>query len=156
MKEKRIIKLAAIPEESLVLKGFGKVHYCDAYQVQKKTEKSAEEISREVMKLPKWVLALLKLRNLLVGVFGLKTGVKDEAQKTFFTVVENNEDEIVMGEADKHLDFRLSIMKNKSNDTVLLTTVVHFNNVWGRLYFFPVKPFHKIIMKVLLRRYTDK
>jgi hypothetical protein len=149
----KIVKLSAIPEKSHILNRFGEVHYCDSYQVYKKTEKSAEEIAREIMKLPGWALALLKLRNAIVGVFGLKTDPKNEAEKTFFTVIENNDNEIVMGEIDRHLDFRLSIMKDKSEGAVSLTTVVHFNNMWGRVYFFPVKPFHKIIIRTLLKKY---
>jgi hypothetical protein len=61
-----------------------------------------------------------------------------------------------MGEDDKHLNFRASVLKDKTNGTVSLTTVVHYNNLWGRVYFFPVKPFHKIIMKALLKRYLRK
>jgi hypothetical protein len=61
-----------------------------------------------------------------------------------------------MGEDDKHLNFRASILHDKAEGTIYLTTLVHFNNVWGRLYFLPVKPFHKIIMKTLLTRYLKK
>jgi hypothetical protein len=30
-------------------------------------------------------------------------------------------------------------------------TIVHYNNIWGRLYFLPVKPFHKLIIRTMLR-----
>jgi len=153
---KKVIKTNAIPEKSLILNGFGKVDYYDTYQIQKNTELNAEEISKEIMKLPRWATALFKLRNLIVGIFGLKTDKKNKEQETFFTLIEKNENEIVAGEVDKHLNFRVSIMKNETENTISLTTAVHFNNVWGRIYFFPVKPFHKIITKTLLRKYLKK
>ncbi|MDR1119950.1 MAG: DUF2867 domain-containing protein [Dysgonamonadaceae bacterium] len=27
-----------------------------------------------------------------------------------------------------------------------LTTIVRFHNVWGKIYFLPVKPFHRLIL----------
>jgi len=153
---KQVIKSATIPENSTITDGFPEIHYQDTYQIKKAREKSAEEISKELLRLPGWVEALFKLRNALVGVFGLKTDKQAPGQETFFTLIENREDEIIMGEDDKHLNFRASILKNASEGTISLTTLVHFNNVWGKVYFLPVKPFHKIIMKVLLRNYLQK
>ena len=79
------------------MNGFEKVDYCDTYQIQKKTEKNAEEISKEILQMPKWVSILMKLRNRIVGVFGLKTDKNTEKTDTFFSVIEKNEKEIVMG-----------------------------------------------------------
>ena len=151
---KKVIRSKIIPENSLILNGFEKVvDYCDIYQVQKGTEKSAEEISRDIMQMPKWASILFKLRNRIVGIFGLKTDKNTEKTDTFFSVIEKNENEIVMGEVDKHLNFRLSILKNNVENTISLITVVHFNNKFGNIYFFIIKPFHKIILKATLKRY---
>ena len=150
---KKVIKLNVIPEKSLILNGFGKVHYYDAYQIEKQTELSAEEISKDIMKLPRWVILLLKLRNSIGGFFGLKKTDKKIGEDDFFTLIEKNENEIVAGETDKHLDFRTSVMKNTAENTISLITIVHFNNVWGRIYFFPVKPLHKIMIRTLLKKY---
>jgi hypothetical protein len=59
-----------------------------------------------------------------------------------------------MGFDDKHLNFRLSAMLSKAEDQAAasLVTVVHFNNVWGRLYFVPVRPFHCLIVRSLMKR----
>ena len=150
---KKILKLNAIPTNSLVLNGFEKVDYCDTYQIQKKTEKNAEEISKEILQMPKWTLILFKLRNRIVGIFGLKTDKNTEKTDTFFSVIEKNENEIVMGEVDKHLNFRLSVLKSDIENTISLITAVHFNNKFGNIYFFIIKPFHKIILKATLKRY---
>ena len=143
-----VTKLAAIPDGSGVLDGFGEVNFWDSYCVAARTDRDAAEIMREIMTLPRWVAALLRLRNAIVGVFGLKTGGAEAA----FPVISQTENEVVTGLSDKHLNFRASVVKTPT--TVSLTTVVHFNNAWGRLYFLPVKPFHKIIMRTLLRRYA--
>ena len=150
---KAIIKSNTILINSLILNRFETVDYYDIYQIQKKTEKNAEEISKEIMQMPKWVSLLFKLRNRIVGVFGLKTDKNTEKSKTVFALIENNENEIVMGEVDKHLDFRFSVLKDNTENTISLITVVRFNNIWGNIYFFPVKPFHKIILKTSLKRY---
>ena len=151
---KEVIKLNTIPSTSLILNGFGKVHYYDAYQIEKQTELSAEEISKDIMKLPRWVVLLLKLRNSIGGFVGLKTTDKKIGEGDFFTLIEKNENEIVAGETDKHLDFRTSVMKDTAESTITLITIVHFNNVWGRIYFFPVKPLHKILIRTLLKKYS--
>ncbi|MDR2937116.1 MAG: DUF2867 domain-containing protein [Rikenellaceae bacterium] len=144
-------KPTTIPENSAILDGFGEMHFHDTYQISAKTDKSAAEISNGLMQLPAWANRLFKLRNAIVGVFGLKAGKSDVA----FPLISQTETEIVSGLGDNHLDFRVSILKDPAKSTISLTTVVHFNNVWGRVYFLPVKPFHKIIIKVLLRKYQE-
>jgi hypothetical protein len=146
---KKITKLKAIPEASTVLDGFGEVHFHDTYQITAATEKPAAEVAKELMRLPGWATWLFRLRNAIVGVFGLKADSAD----TDFPLISQTETEVVSGLGDSHLDFRASILKDPTAGTIALTTVVHFNNVWGRVYFLPVKPFHKIIMRTLLRRY---
>ncbi|MDR0429924.1 MAG: DUF2867 domain-containing protein [Tannerellaceae bacterium] len=153
---KKIIKSENIPLKSTVANGFGKIDYQDIYSIVQQTDKTAEEISQKLLVIPEWVKVLMKLRNRIVGVFGLKTERNTPKPETFFTVIENREEEIVMGEDDKHLNFRASIFKDSSERTLSLITVVHYNNVWGKVYFFSVKPFHKIIMRVLLKRYLKQ
>jgi hypothetical protein len=153
---REVIKSAKVPVKSTVTNGFGIFHYQDTYTVCRQTDKNAEEISKEILVMPAWVEALMKLRNRIVGIFGLKTSRNTPKSATLFTIIENREDEIVMGEDDKHLNFRASILKDESENTISLITLVHYNNVWGKVYFFPVKPFHKIIMKTFLKRYLKK
>jgi len=150
---KRVIKQTTIPANSNVTNGFETVDYHDTYQIRKVTDQSAEEISKDFMRLPDWANVLFLIRNRIVGIFGLKTDKEMSKPDTFFTLIENRDEEIVMGEDDKHLNFRASIIKDKLENTISIITIVHFNNIWGRVYFFPVKPFHKIIMKAMLKRY---
>lgn len=150
---KKVMKRNTIPEKSVILNGFGEVDYCDVYLIRKKTNENAEDISKELMKMPNWVLVLMKLRNSIVKIFGLKTDKENKEQDTFFTLIEKNNNEVVMGEIDKHLDFRASVIKDELKDTISFITIVHYNNWLGKIYFFVIKPFHKIILRTLLKRY---
>lgn len=149
---RKVLKKNSLPKESNVLDGFNGVDYLDIYEINKHTEKTAEEVAKEIMRIPNWVELLFKLRNVLVKSFGLKADKQKDDQEAFFTLIEKREDEIIMGEDDKHLNFRASIIVDRSRNTISLITLVHFNNLWGKIYFLPVKPFHKIIMKSLLKR----
>ena len=115
-----------------------------------------------------WMKALFKLRNILVRPFGLKTDEIPGLEKidpsmhynigdmaVFFNVLSRNDREIIMDGDDSHLYFRVSLLLYDDpslKDRVLcLTTLVQFHNTLGRIYFTIIKPFHRIIMKRLLR-----
>jgi hypothetical protein len=119
---------------------------------------------------PKWVDKLFTLRNKIVSFFGLKTsGDIGDRQKQLdnfncevgeqlglFKVFSSTENEVVIGEDDKHLNFRVSLFIEKhktevNKKTVTISTIAEFNNWLGRLYFLPVKPFHKLIVPAMLK-----
>jgi hypothetical protein len=114
---------------------------------------------------PEWVNALLLLRDKVVGMFGLKTGngasdkqrlianFKCEVGErvALFKVFDKNENEVIFGENDKHLDFRVSLFLDREKGKLIVSTTVKFNNWMGRLYFLPVLPFHKIIVPVITK-----
>lgn len=142
-------KTNAIPYNTLITRKLPKFDYWDSYMVIKNTSEPIGVIKSRVFALPVWVTDLLKLRNFLfVKPFGLNTGSHEIP--TLF--ISNNE--IVVGEDDKHLYFRISVLKkeNHAGAEIYLTTIVKFNNRWGRLYFMLIKPFHKVIVKTLLKR----
>jgi hypothetical protein len=64
-----------------------------------------------------------------------------------------SDDEILFGGEDKHLDFRASLLvqRDAAQSSAVLSTVVHYNNWFGRFYFFFVRPFHRLIVASLLR-----
>ena len=117
---------------------------------------------------PKWVQSLFEFREKLARFIGLKTADKKEdrqkaldnfncevgQQLGLFKVFEKNQHEVILGQNDKHLDFRISIFVDELNDqqkTITLSTTVKFNNVFGKLYFLPVKPFHKLIVPSMMK-----
>lgn len=161
----KVYRYHILPENLLIYKDFERIDYCDSYKIIISKDITIDNITTEVFKPNYWVDLLIRIRNSLVRLFGLKTGNKKDFTESinypigakvggYFTVIYRSENEIVMGENDKHLNFRVAVMKKKSEQdcSIYVTTIVKFNNIWGRIYFLPVKPFHQIIVKSLLRR----
>ena len=70
-----------------------------------------------------------------------------------------NAQEIVFGMPDKHLTFHAALWcgeKESGGQTFTITTVVKFNNRLGRLYFFFIRPFHKVIIRSMLKRVAKR
>jgi len=110
---------------------------------------------------PKWVIFLMGLRNTIVGLFGLTTSMPDDynedfiegAYVSFFKIYGIKEHEIILGADDTHLNFRAIIQrKNEEQYNIKITTLVEFNNRFGRIYMALIKPFHRVIIKALVKK----
>lgn len=109
--------------------------------------------------MPGWVNALFRLRNVLVRPFGLKgsmfdaealeRAVRDGAQHRFMSVAAKSADETVLELADSHLDAYMSILF--SGGRIHALTAVKYNNGLGRAYFFVIRPFHKAVVRSILK-----
>lgn len=156
----KVFKLRTYPENTQVYADMDRVDYFDSYMIVKNTPDSVAEITRKVLKSPAWVEMLTTLRDFLVKPFGLKTGEEIRAERDadyefdFAPVLYRSEQEIVMGMNDKHLYFRMSVLKvaQNENSQLFLTTVVRFNNVGGRIYFGLIRLFHGLIVRTMLKR----
>ena len=165
------IKSAPIPTDSLVNK-YLPANYSDVFacEVTGNTPPTPDDIIISFFTdAPGWVKALLRLRNFLVQFVGLKGSKQDTekledcirtgAKSGFISVPDKNDHETILLLEDKHLGAYLSahianMDNNKKN--VSLITVVHFNNRLGNVYFAIIKPFHKIVVKSLLKRALSK
>ena len=113
---------------------------------------------RMMARQPRWAEALVTLRNLLVGPFGLKTSGASVATARgmigIFPVISETPDRVVAGFNDKHLDFRVVVdLQNSGNArNVTLTTLVKTHNWFGRTYLAVILPFHRRIAPALLRQ----
>lgn len=122
---------------------------------------------------PKWVSSLMQFRNKLVTYLGLKTDQQQEKSIEaihtsnfeigekfgLFEVTNRTKNEIIMGTDDKHLNFRVSIYLKDCQDknyTIYLTTAVQINNALGKIYFFVIKPFHKIVVRVFIKKIKEQ
>ncbi len=108
-----------------------------------------------------WFRALLMLRDGIVRPLGLRTSAQvreatsEERRIDFFPVLSEDEDELILGENDRHLDFRLSLLLQKTDggaNIVIATTVVQCHNRLGRVYLAAIKPFHRLVVRSNLRR----
>lgn len=116
---------------------------------------------------PRWVNLLLTIRNRVVSLFGLKDvghldnidphkaaeNYKPGDRVGIFTLLSISDQEVVLGDADKHLDARLSLYRHAdAQPKVVVSTVVHVHNRLGRIYLSFVVPVHKVIVPAMLAR----
>ena len=157
----------SLPSESRIVHAYSSTDYADAYSVELPTGASTdpELLARFIFEQPSPVASfLLKIRDVLVGGFGLKTAKhmslnaeNDVTRIAIFRIYSVSQAEIILGEDDKHLDFRVSVLcsdqqPQEGNRRVTLSTVVHYNNCFGHLYFFVIAPFHRLLVQSGLRR----
>lgn len=107
---------------------------------------------------PRWVESLLSLRNALVAPFGLKTSGAGEAAAGgaigIFPVLSETPERLVAGFDDHHLDFRVvvDVAAFGQGQQVTATTLVRTHNLLGRTYLAIILPFHKLIVRTMLRQ----
>lgn len=169
----KVVEACGVPEDALIRKALPRIDYADAYRARVRSGRNltVDDVFRAFLhSAPAWVSALMRLRNSLVSVFGLKTtGSMDPKaleKEVFrpgddhglFKVLQKDDRELLAGEDDKHLDFRVSCgLVRTGGGTVpewelVISTTVHFRNVFGRMYFLPVKPFHRWIVPAMMKR----
>jgi len=158
---KRKVHITQLPKNSICRKYIETIDFKDSYKVMlSKTDISIENIYINAFAhSPKWIATLLAIRNKIVGLLGLDTYKEpNEISKNTLKVGEKTgifkiyailDNEIIAGEDDKHLNFRVSVLKEKNE--AFFSTLVHYNNWFGKLYFFIVKPFHKAVVKAILK-----
>jgi hypothetical protein len=105
---------------------------------------------------PRWIDMLLALRNLMVAPFGLKTSAPAGASDVLgiFPVVSQTPDRLVAGFDDRHLDFRVvvDVASTANGQRVTATTLVKTHNLLGRIYLAIIMPFHRLIVRRMLRQ----
>jgi hypothetical protein len=163
-----LVKSVALPSQSAVATVYESTNLADAFAIQLPSGTSADPdvlwrflISQQ----PSWIGWLTNVRDAVVAFFGLKTAkhlatLVDEAKADrigIFRIYAKSETEIILGEDDKHLDFRLSALRSPGFSPTLggqltISTVVHCHNRLGRAYILVIAPFHRLVVKASLRR----
>lgn len=164
------IKKVRVPATSLAMHAFSKIDYADAYAVPLPPglDVDIDALARSFFSAaPSWVGALMALRDILAGSIGLRTaasaprqGEREIGRKLepgmragVFKVHQRTKHEILMGEDDRHLDFRVSMLLHRQAGAhwLVVSTVVRFNGWLGKVYFLPVRPFHKLIVPAMVK-----
>jgi hypothetical protein len=163
------VRSVALPPDAAVTTLYQSTGLADAYAVRMPPEASSdpELLARFMFSQPSpWVAGLMRLRDALIACFGIKTsrrmrgtGVTDRGGRIgIFKIYSKSVNEIVLGEDDKHLDFRISVLRQiratASGPVPYLTvsTVVHCHNRLGQTYLWLIAPFHRLIARATLRR----
>ena len=150
------VTLVSLPPESKIAKAYASTSLADAYSIDLPPGASTnpELLARFIFShQAPWISSLIAVRDAIVGRFGLKTARQltslAAGSKTgrlgIFKIYDASPTEIVLGEDDKHLDFRLSVLCSNQPSPggkrqLTLSTVVHCHN---RLVSCPATNGHK-------------
>lgn len=135
-------------------------NWADAFEIETQREFDNMRALAEhtIGSMPKWARGLLYIRNLLLTPFGLKADGSNDAQTDadaidLFLVLEETKDQIVLGLDDWHLDFRIVVDRIAAGQMFRLraTTLVKRHNVMGRVYIALITPFHRLIVRSVLK-----
>ena len=159
------------PAGSRIAQRLAGAHFQDAWCIHtaQTGEPALAYFLAAVARTPRWIEWCMQARNRagqLVGLKDLGTLSQIDPQRPasayqpgervgVFTVVENNADEALIGDSDKHLNVVLSIHRapvagRQDQVAITITTVVHVNNLLGHLYMLPVAPMHRRIAPAVL------
>jgi hypothetical protein len=162
-----------VPAESAVTTIYASTQLADAFAVRLPAgaTRDPETLARFILeRQPAGVDGLMQVRDAVVGGLGLKTakqlraeGAKPGAARIgIFRIYETRPHEIILGEDDKHLDFRASVLVRPEPghapgeaggaQQVVVSTVVHCHNLLGRSYLTLIAPFHRQVVQAGLRR----
>jgi hypothetical protein len=166
-------KKTTIPEDSLIRR-YLPVDYSDAFEC---TFTSSKEVKADDVQLafwsekPAWINQLFNLRNFLVKPFKLRTDRKDDFLRNLndairtgtphgmVSIPAKSATETVLSMDDKHLLFYLSVQvkeQGENRKTVVATTLVRFHNALGKCYFAVIFPFHKLVVRSMLKYVIKK
>lgn len=154
----RTCRSVPLPAESVLATGARRCDYLDSYALELVRELSVDEaLNAFCGPMPAAMRILMGIRDAVAERLGLKTASAYRAgdprapiicapgeRLGLFTVRERHAHEIVLGEDDSHLDFRVSVLVEGRR--VVVSTAVSYNNRLGRLYFAVVKPFHRFLV----------
>lgn len=163
------VRVVPVPVHSEVLTSLERVDFADAYEIPiSKPQLDASAVYWAVFGVePVWVRWLMRWRGHIAIRLGLThpfdtVKASPSSVPTFqlgrrvgpFTVQSVSAHEVIVGDDDKHLNFRISCLKTVSGGRAFITvsTVVQIHNTLGRFYMFVVKPFHRFIAPFMVRR----
>jgi hypothetical protein len=167
---KPIVQASKVSSTSLVVHSLPHIDYADAFrcQLSERQTQTVDAVTRALFsQLPDWLVVLLHLRDTIVLPLGLKSSfnptathpthcreeLKPGMKVGLFEVLNRTPEEIVLGEDDRHLNYRVLVRLEREEGKywAVVSTVLQFNNWLGRAYFVPVKPLHKLIVPALMR-----
>jgi hypothetical protein len=137
-----------VPATPLLASALPRVDHADAVAVARRPgtptdpQQWADAVFRDP---PRWVGALLALRESLVGLVGIA-----RSGPSAFGAVTRSDDEVLLGTDESHLDFRASVLVEPHR--VVLSTVVRLHGARGRAYFALVRLVHPVVVRAMLTR----
>ncbi len=159
--------LSSLPSDSQISSQLNNAYFHDSWSiVLGQPDLSVfEQLIKLFQHTPQWIEWSMNMRNKITSKIGLKdlgsfkqidTHKKENEYVAgdrigIFTFLQRTENELVIGDDDKHLNVTLSIYKNEDTQVLTVTTIVHIKNWLGRLYMLPVIPAHRKIVPATLK-----
>ena len=162
----------ALPAGSRIIQTVPSSHFADCYRMADTwPDLSAfDTFLALTAHTPRWMNALMAMRNQAVRLVGLKylgamkanhaakpaSAYKIGDRVGIFTLRHVEPNEVILGDDDKHLRVQVSVLKHMMDGqpVVSLSTVVHIHNTLGHIYMGVVGPVHKIIVPLMLAQVT--
>ena len=153
----RIEEVVPNVETDVLLAG---AQFADAFRIALagRALDARQAAERMMGRRPRWVQRLVELRNALVAPFGLKSSGAGEPAPGgvigIFPVLSETPDRLIAGFDDNHLDFRVvvDVSPCAEGQQVTATTLVRTNNRLGRTYLAFILPFHRLVVRALLKQ----
>lgn len=150
------------PPDSQLAPGYAAANLADAFAIALADDApdDAMALARAVLAHPPgWFRALLAMRDAAVKPFGIKTSaaMRDHLAAAgvphvdIFRVLSVSPAEVIFGEQDRHLDFKLSILIRRIDGSphreAIATTVVNCHNLLGKVYLGAILPGHVLVVR---------
>lgn len=147
-----------LPPDSHLRCDYGQAGFADAFSVALPATASGDAVvlARHVFdQQPEWIAMLMSIRDSIVRPFGLKRAADLQSaggeRINLFSVLAQYKDEIILGENDRHLDFRVSVLLQPASEgqprRLIVTTLVFYNQLLGRIYIALIAPFHRLVVR---------
>jgi hypothetical protein len=156
-------RATTLPVESRLAASFNGADLSDAFAIALPSAATRDvvELARTVLSNPPAVVApLMRIRDAIMGRFGVKTATdigRAAARRPLgaigpFGVEEVASQEVVMGEDDRHLNFKTSFLVRQTAEgrELVWITVVRCNNMLGRFYLAAIAPVHRRLLPAFL------
>lgn len=162
------VKKVHIPDDMLI-KQYLPADYTDAFQCQivSDTIVNADDVQVAFWTdSPRWVDALMLLRDRIVRIFGIQGGMSEGSKEKFIDCIRSggtyryinvpvkSENETILCLNDKHLKAYVSVRVTTQEANIYLVqigTAVFFHNLLGRIYFLIIFPLHCLVVPRTLR-----
>lgn len=160
-----------VPEQCSLAQSYETASYKDCYSqsIEVSNTKSPARLFQEMLfPTPIWVSGLMRMRNFIVQFFGLKTDSELQGYSIqpdeklfvggnigFFRITKLDDKEIVVTANDRHLNssFSLFLREEEGAKTIFFTSVVNTKEKFGDLYMIVIAPFHRLIIKKMIKRH---
>jgi hypothetical protein len=154
-----------VPSDSVLAPRYVGANLLDAFAIRLPAEANddLEGLARAGLERQAWwIRALTRMRDAMMAPLGVKSsravGAAAAARGPvigFFPLVSKSAGELVLGEDDRHLDFRVALLLRTGTTEgreLVVVTVVHCHNWLGRTYLAVIAPFHRVIVRASLEQ----